>query len=176
RHRLPTLHESLFPRRFTFSGVRRIMSQRHRIQQSDRLALNLSVPTKTARRPNLPANSSFSLTIQLRLTRMSNLTLSDSTIQHRMSRNSLISRRSKNLQLTQTLGPQSVNQIARTRTAINRHQRETRFTLHQEINQPLRAFTHRSLPNRLHMNRPITATHSTRQRHMRPIRSELHAE
>src|SRR5699024_9932247 len=108
--------------------------------------------------------------------RMSNLTLSDRTIQHRMSRNSLISRRSKNLQLTQPLTPQSVNQIARTRTAINRHQRETRFTLHQEINQPLRAFTHRSLPNRLHMNRPITATHSTRHRHMRPIRSELHAE
>src|SRR5699024_1387212 len=143
RHRLPPLQESLFPRRVTFSGFRRIMSQRHRIQQSDRLALNLSVPTKTTRRPNFPANSRLGLTVQLRLTRMSHLTLSDRTIQHRMSRNSLIRRRSKNLQLTQSLTPQSINQIARTSTTINRHQRKPGLTLHQEINQPLPASTPR---------------------------------
>src|SRR5699024_10032884 len=140
------------------------------------LALNLSVPTKTTRRPNFPANRNFSLTIQLRLTRMSHLTLSDRTIQHRMSRNSLISRRSKNLQLTQTLTPQSINQIARTSTTINRHQRNPGLTLHHIITPPLRALPPRALPNRLHMTRPITATHSTRQRHVRPIRSELLAE
>src|SRR5699024_4988900 len=56
------------------------------------------------------------------------------------------------------------------------HPRETRLAFPQEIAQPLRALTHRGLPDRLHMHRAVTATHSTRQRHMRPIRSELHTE
>src|SRR5699024_11177956 len=149
------LEKRLTARRVTFSSLRRIMRQRYSIQQCHGLALNLGIPTETASRANLPANSALSLQVKLRLPRMRQLTLSHRTIQHRMRRHSLLNTRSKNLRLPQPLSPQSINQIARTRATINRNLSKLALALDQEVNKPLRAFRHGGLPDRLDVHPAI---------------------
>src|SRR5699024_5301521 len=149
KHLLSPSQERLTARRVTFSSLRRVMRQRYSVQQCHGLALNLGIPTETASRANLPADSALSLQVKLRLPRMRQLTLSHRTIQHRMRRNGLLNTRSKNLRLPQPLSPQRIHQIARTRTPINRNLRELALALDQEVNQPLRALRHRRLPDRL---------------------------
>src|SRR5699024_7665397 len=150
------------------------MRQRYSIQQCHGLALNLGIPTETASRANLPANSTLSLQVKLRLPRMRQLTLSHRTIQHRMRRNGLLNTRTKNLRLPQPLSPQSVTQIARTRATINRNLSKLALALDQKVNQPLRALRHRSLTNRLNMHPAIIGLQRARDSNMRTIRRELH--
>src|SRR5699024_910105 len=51
------LEKRLTASRVTFSSLRRVMRQRYSIQQCHGLALNLGIPTETASRANLPADS-----------------------------------------------------------------------------------------------------------------------
>src|SRR5699024_4196336 len=148
--------------RVTFSSLRRVMRQRYSIQQCHVLALNLGIPTETGSRANLPANSTLSLQVKLRLPRMRQLTLSHRTIQHRMRRNGLLNTRSKNLRLPQPLSPQRIHQIARTRTPINRDLRELAPALDQEINKPLRTLRHRCLTDRLDVHPAIVGLQRAR--------------
>src|SRR5699024_6006603 len=76
------LEKRLTARRVTFSSLRRVMRQRHSIQQRDRLALNLGIPTETASSTNLPADSALSLKVQIGLARMCHLALSHRAVQH----------------------------------------------------------------------------------------------
>src|SRR5699024_7595993 len=115
-----------------------------------------------------------SLQGKLRLPRMRQLTLSHRTIQHRMRRNGLLNTRSKNLRLPQPLSPQNDNQITRTHATINRDQRELALARDQEVNQPLRAFRHGGLPDRLDVNPAIVSLQRARDSNMRTIRRELH--
>src|SRR5699024_5085798 len=170
------LEKRLTARRVTFSSLRRVMRQRHSIQQRDRLALNLGIPTETASSTNLPTNRALSLKVQISLPRMRQLTLSHRTIQHRMRRHRLLNTRSKNLRLPQPLSPQSVNQVASTRATINRDLRELAPALDQEIDQPLRALRHRCLTDRLDVNAAIVGLQRARDSNMRAIRRELHPE
>src|SRR5699024_9849737 len=170
------LEKRLTARRVTFSSLRRVMRQRYSIQQCHGLALNLGVPTATASRAHLPADSALSLQVKLRLPRMRQLTLSHRTIQHRMRRNGLLNTRSKNLRLPQPLSPQRIHQIARTRTPINRNLSKLALALDQEIDQPLRALRHRCLPDRLDVNPAIVGLQRARDSDMRAIRRELHPE
>src|SRR5699024_6379032 len=123
-----------------------------------------------------PADSALSLQVKISLPRMRQLTLSHRTIQHRMRRHSLLNTRSKNLRLPQPLSPQRIHQIARTRTPINRDLRELALALDQEVNQPLRAFRHGGLPDRLDVNAAIVGLQRARDSNMRPVRRELHPE
>src|SRR5699024_4218213 len=77
------LEKRLTASRVTFSSLRRVMRQRHSIQQCHGLALNLGIPTETASRANLPADSALGLKVKIGLPRMRHLTLSHRTIQHR---------------------------------------------------------------------------------------------
>src|SRR5699024_4710210 len=138
--------------------------------------LNLGIPTETASRANLPTNRALSLKIKISLARMRQLTLSHRTIQHRMRRHSLLNTRSKNLRLPQPLSPQRIHQIARTRATINRNLSKLALALDQEVNQPLRAFRHGGLPDRLDVNPAIVSLQRARDSNMRPVRRELHPE
>src|SRR5699024_1838940 len=68
----------------TFSSLRRVMRQRYSAQECHGLALNPGIPTETASRANLPANSALALLVKISLPRMRHLALSPRTIQHRM--------------------------------------------------------------------------------------------
>src|SRR5699024_9155213 len=64
------LEKRLTASRVTFSSLRRVMRQRYSVQQCHGLALNLGIPTETASRANLPANSALGLKIKISLARM----------------------------------------------------------------------------------------------------------
>src|SRR5699024_10867752 len=170
------LEKRLTASRVTFSSLRRVMRQRYSVQQCHGLALNLGIPTETASRANLPANSALGLKIKISLARMRHLALRHRAIQHRMRRHRLLNTRSKNLRLPQPLSPQSVNQVASTRATINRDLRELAPALDQEIDQPLRALRHRCLTDRLDVNAAIVGLQRARDSNMRAIRRELHPE